>query len=739
MRRALLLFVLAAFSCTHPPKDPVVPTLPGDGDAHVAKPPPSKKPIEDPYAGKELILPDAPGPAVPVALAPLESFKLGNGLQVYIIRDDKLPVASMQLAVRAGRQSEPRARLGVGELTADLLVKGTRHHDAAAIAKAVDTVGATITADATFEATVLSCSALRRNLDTCLTLLPEMVTEPTFPQDELVKQRDQMKAGVAARLKDAASLASLEVQNLLWGEGHVRSWVNSEPSVQEITREDVLAWHKAWFTPANTILVITGDVDGKKIKGDVERAFGEWRKTPVPPTPTYPEPGLSGTRIRIVDWPGAPQAQIRIAQFGIKHEDPRFFDALVMNYALGGGSQSRLARTLRAGGTSNFDRNNDRGSLVISTLARNGDAVTQTKLALAEITRMAKEGPTDEEVAIATANLAGSWGMRFQTAADIGAALVGAELHGFGAEYLTNYAIAVKKVDAASARRAASEILDTRNFVIVLVGDAKDIEPAVKKEGWRYEKVSFTDVITPLVAPPVDAKGVAAAKNVIDDAVAAKGGLAKLQGITSIHIQAKGTTVIVGSKHDPIPVEVDRTFVVPDKLRIQATLTPEKNQTAVVTYGADGSKGWAVQPDQSGKNVVVDIPQQAMGSLDFDRWRDPDLILLRAADAKAKLAPLADETIDGKGQQVVRLSSPFAGIDVTLYFDKSTHLMTRMTYSDAGFTSTDDFANYKDVQGVKIAHKRPSHDKNRDTTLEITKVELNTKIDPATFAKPANP
>jgi hypothetical protein len=88
---------------------------------------------------------------------------------------------------------------------------------------------------------------------------------------------------------------------------------------------------------------------------------------------------------------------------------------------------------------------------------------------------------------------------------------------------------------------------------------------------------------------------------------------------------------------------------------------------------------------------------------------------------------------------VISLASPFQGIDVTLYLDKKTKLLTRMSYSDRGFTSTDDFADYRDVNGIKVAYKRPSKDKVRDTKLELTKVELNVKIDPGTFARPANP
>src|SRR5262249_39438459 len=155
-----------------------------------------------------------------------------------------------------------------------------------------------------------------------------------------------------------------------------------------------------------------------------------------------------------------------------KHDDARFFDTLVWNYILGGGAfSSRLMKVVRVeggktyGASSSFDRNADKGSFIAQTFTRNKEAVATTKLITNEIAKMAKDGPTQTEVDNAVANLAGSYAMRYQSANDLGSALVGAELHGFGMEYLTNYPIAVGKVDVEAAKRAAREILDPKNYV----------------------------------------------------------------------------------------------------------------------------------------------------------------------------------------------------------------------------------------------------------------------------------
>jgi zinc protease len=743
----------AAIACGPKPAAAPIPMLPGDGDSHVAKPPSVAPPAAaatpspaDPWSARSDLI--APPPALPPAaieLPRIDEFKLSNGLSVYVVKRDRLPVVSIQLAIRAGRMHEPRSRLGVAELTADMLVKGTRRRDAAALARAIDLVGGTIAADSTFEATLLSCSALVRHLGTCTELIPEMVTQPAFADAELAKLRDQLIGSARQRLDDPATLASAHAQNLLWGNDHVRGWINSEPSIAAIRRDDLVAWHRAWFVPRNALLVVTGDVDPKRLKLDLERAFGSWQNRPVPPAPSYPEPGLSGSRIRLVDRPGQTQTQIRIAQFGIRHDDARFFDTLVWNYVLGGGGAgSRLGKGLRGAGksytaSSSFDRNIDRGSLVAGTVARNSDAVATARIMLGEIARLAKEGPSKDEVAAAIASITGGYGLRFQSAGEFGAAVVGAELHGFGREYLGNFPLAVGGVTVEDARRAAAEILDPKAYVIVLVGDAKDLEPQMRSEGWRFEKVPYTDPITPLVAPPdapVDPAAAAAARKLIDEALAAKGGKARLAGLKAFRLTAVGSSTI---QAQTVPIELARIFVLPDKMRIDATIRPPgAPRDVVISIGVSGKTGWQRAPDpKSNDYVVTEIAGSGFASADFERWREPELILLKAAEPSAKLIPAGDETIDGKPHAVVKLRSPFGEVGIALYIDKRTKLIGRMSYSDGGSPEVDDFTDYREVSGIKVAYKRTSTGGGRSTALELKAVEFDPKIDAAVFDKPA--
>lgn len=728
--------LVALTGCGAPPQQLAAPTLPGDGADNTAKPPVPA--AEDPDAwkpGGELILPPALAAPAPIKLPAIQRFTLSNGLPVFVIPGGRAPVTSFQLAIRAGRRNEPKARLGVAELTANLLVKGTARRSAAQLEKAIDGIAGTIAVDATYEATFASCGALSRDAATCITLLSELVTAPAFPAKELDEMRAALVSAVRTRAKNPRLLANTHVQHLLWGDGHVRGWSETEESLAAITREDVLAWYRTWYSPQNAMLVVAGDLDAAQLKPQLERAFLPWRKTAVAPVPKYPDPALPPVRIRLVDNPGAAQTQIRIGLRGISHDDPRFFESMVWNHALGASAGARLSRSLRAHNAANtsaessFDRNADRGSIVISSAARSSEALAAVQLLLTEMGKLAKEGPTAAEVNLAVAAITGTYLTRFDSAADIGGGLVSAELHGFGEQYLQNFPVRLAQVTPEAAKEAAGQLLELNSSVVVLVGDAKDLEPQLTKLGWRFEKVKVSDPVSQATAPvAATPEQLAAARKVLVAAIKAKGGEAKLRAIKALQLTGAGTTNI--EKTD-MPVEVNRWFQLPDHLRIDVQIDPPGDTPpASIQIGVDGQTGWQRSPEG-----LQDIPADDLASVEFERWREPELVLLEALDPQVAIRPQPDTEIDGKPHTTIALSSPF-GVDLTLSFDKQTLLLRRMSYDISSELNVDEFTDYRDTSGLKIAHKRVSTAGGRVTSVTLSKVVVNPKIDPTIFKKP---
>lgn len=732
-----IALALTAVACGPKPPTTIIPSLPGDGDTNVARPPDTGAPAQpaDPWAGRKDLI-KAPPPPRPqaVTLPPIERFTLANGLQVVVVKSDRLPVVSMQLMVHAGRAEEPLARLGVSELTADLLPKGTRKRTALAIAKTIDFVGGHITADAGFEATWLTCTTMSKDARVCLELLPEMVIQPSFAAEEIAKAKEVQLAEVMRRLDDAGALASAHTQNLLWGDEHVRGWVTSPESIRRLERSDLVAWHKTWFVPGNATLAVSGDVDVARLKKDLTRAFAGWAKGPVPARPKYGQPSLGGVKVRLVDKPGQTQTQIRLGQFGIRHDDPRFFSSLVWNYALGGGGfSSRLMKVVRSeggktyGASSTFDRNLERGSLVVATFTRTAETVATLQLVLEELKKMQAGGPTEEEVAAAIANIAGSYAMRVAGADELAAALLTADLHGLSEAYVSTFPVQVGQVSRDAAAEAARTVLTPGAFVVVLLGDGDALAPQLQAAGVPFERVRFDAPIGPQPEAPAlaaDPKLAAAGVKLLDAALAAKGG-DKVAKMKTLRMTGEGTLAAQGQTVD---VVMTRTLALPDRMRMDIELAKQFQ----ISFALDGAKGgWTRSP-----RGIEDLPAAQIPELEHQRWVDPELVLLRHREPGARVQAQPSEKLDGKAVDVVDVSSADGKHRTRLYLDPATKLPVAQRYPSGAGETVERWDDYRDVGGIKIAHSRVSTAGGERSEIKVTKVEVDPAVDAATFAKP---
>jgi hypothetical protein len=196
-------------------------------------------------------------------------------------------------------------------------------------------------------------------------------------------------------------------------------------------------------------------------------------------------------------------------------------------------------------------------------------------------------------------------------------------------------------------------------------------------------------------------------------------------------VQAGST--LVGKQERTLAI--DRVVALPSKMYIDATLGGDIK----VRIAVDGKTGWQAAPNEKKEITVVDLTGGDLATIDFERWREPDLILLKGADPAAKVTVAPDATINEKPQSVVKVRSPINNIEVSIYIDKKTKLVSRMTYAEGGQSQVDDFDDYKDVSGIKVAHKRSSVGAGRTTKMEIKSMEIDPKVDPKLWEKPKAP
>ena len=735
-----------AAGCGGGQKD-VMPRLPGDGADNVASPrDPKAGGAPDLWADRELVPPPRPLEPRPIAMPPVERFTLKNGLTVIAVESDVAPTFQVQLAVRAGRRDEPRGKAGLASFAASMLPKGARGRSAAQLTAALERTGAQLTTNASHEATLVSCQVVEAGRAACLDTVGAMVAAPSFPAGEMAAVREQLAVAARGSHTDPAQLANLHLQNALWGDESVRGWPMTERSVGAIQRADLVGWHRARFAPAGSILVVVSRQNAAAVRPQLERAFAAWRGKPGKTAAPAPAPEVSGIRIRLVDTPALGQAQVRVGRPGLSHADEAFYAATVVNHVLGGDDRgSRLARAVRrafsgrAIASSSFDRNLDVGAFVLAGASRPEDAVALTRLLMEQVGRMGADGPNGDEVTAAVTELAGGYQTRFESHQELGGALLAAELHGMGPEYVRDFGVRLARVDPAAAGKAAARLLDAKDLVVVVVGPAQTIEPQLMEAGLRYQRVAHTDPVSKLerdaaVAQqgPADPKQEAAARAVLDAALAAKGGAERLAALKTL--SWKGDAVL-NLPNGKVPAKVEKRYVHPNKLRLDMDIIMGQAKMSITTALA-GDTGWAQERRPDGARTI-EFPPSEIEAGKAQIWRDQDLVLLRHRDKGARVAPLDDVAIGGAPHHAIRVTAPDGKKSVVLLIDKKTRRLGGMNYAEQGVTAEERFSDYRAVKGVQIAHKRSTKSAQVDLTTTVTEVAVNGSIDESIFAKPA--
>jgi hypothetical protein len=223
-----------------------------------------------------------------------------------------------------------------------------------------------------------------------------------------------------------------------------------------------------------------------------------------------------------------------------------------------------------------------------------------------------------------------------------------------------------------------------------------------------------------------------AARVLLEDSLAAKGGKAKLERLRSLKLNGVGTATIEGKS---VSVELTRVLVLPDKMRLDTTISFPGSPPVIASIAVSGDTGWQrlVNP-KTNDDVSSDLVGSELQTAKFERWRDPELILLKAIDPSAKVMLLRDDMVAGGDlYSVVKLTSPFGNVDLFLYIDKKTKLLSRVISSDGHNTESDELSDYREVSGLQFAYKRDNKRSNGTTTLELKTVEVDPEIDLTLF------
>jgi len=430
------------------------------------------------------------GSAPQVNLPQIQKRMLSNGVPVWIIEAHAVPLAQVNLVIRAGADDDPAGKFGIASLTAAMLDEGAGSRTALQISDEVDFLGADLVTTSSFDASAVRLNVPVARLKSALSLMADVALRPTFPAEELNRVRQERLTSLLQAKDDPASVAPLAFARTVFGPSHRygTAAMGTESTNKAFTIADLKAFHSSMYQPSNATLIVVGDVRPTDMVAQLEAQFGQWKgATPAPARRPVPEgTQLTAGQITIVDIPGAAQSQIRIGWVGVPRSTPDYFTLEVMNTILGGSFTSRLNQNLREehqyayGAGSRFDMRLSPGPF----FATAGVQTDKTSEALTEffneLNGMLKPIAADE-LTKAKNYIALSFPGTFETLGDLGSHIEEQVVYSLPDTYFADYVRNIQAVTGAAVQKAASTHIQPKRFAVVVVGDRKTIEPGIRK------------------------------------------------------------------------------------------------------------------------------------------------------------------------------------------------------------------------------------------------------------------
>jgi zinc protease len=412
--------------------------------------------------------------------APVRSV-LNSGIVLLTSEQRALPMVSVELLVHAGSRYDIPEQEGLANLTARLLTYGTERRSALEISEILDFIGASLSTDCGEDLASVSLTILKKDLPVGLELLAEILTQASFPQDEIERRKQAVIASIKASEENPGDIAQKSFQRALYPNSPFgRPVEGTEASVKAIPRESLTGFHGRYYRPNRTILAVVGDIAHDEIVKAVEHAFRGWAKGEPPAAPLVPSVIGSEQTIRVNR--DLTQANIILGQAGIARENPDYYAVQVMNYILGGGGFSsrvmdsiRNERGLAYSVYSYFNAEKGRGSFQLVMQTKNDSAQEAIRVATEEVRRIREKPVTEQELNDAKDYLIGSFPLRFDTNRKVANFVALVEFYGLGLDYRERYPDFIRKVTREDVLRVAKQYLYPEKLITVIVGNQKKI------------------------------------------------------------------------------------------------------------------------------------------------------------------------------------------------------------------------------------------------------------------------
>ncbi|NNF06135.1 MAG: hypothetical protein HKN21_05190, partial [Candidatus Eisenbacteria bacterium] len=505
-------------------------------------------------------------------------------------------------------------------------------------------------------------------------------------------------------------------------------------TIDAITRDDLIAFHKKYYHPNNVSLALWGDFDSDAIVKKVEKAFKGWQKQEID-FPAMPKVDMTyKNSVNLALKEDANQAPIIMGHVGIKLDDPDYFPILVMNRVLGqGGFSSRLVKEVRTrlglayatGGGINAQWEYP-GTFTCFSLTRTENVMQAIEAIRTEIRRMTEEPITAEELQQAKESYLNSFVFNFDTRSEVIGRIMTYDYYGFPDDFLQQTKAGVEKVTVDDVLRVAKKHLHPDELHLLVVGNPETFDEPLDKLG----KVNMIDISIP---EPGDeqvseatAEDLSKGKEVMMMAVDALGGADANNAVKNYNSKSN---IVLNTPQGKFDIKANVTTVLPNK--VAAILNLPFGEMRQVF---DGENGFMASPQGT-----QDMPSADKEDTMKQMFRDLVGLVQGISSGDYEVQYLGTEQVDGADADVVMVSN--GDYSTKLYLDAASHMPVKQSYRGKtmmGPAAMEEmYSMWKPIEGVMFPFKTVTMaDGEEFTVARVTAVEVNGTVDESMFDKP---
>lgn len=419
-----------------------------------------------------------------------ERVVLSNGTPVYLLQDRELPIVTISAMIRTGSVYDPPAKSGLAALTGSLLRGGgTVGLTPRELDDQLEFMASAVESDFGSDSGSVTMTSLTKNLPRSLELFGEILFRPRFDEKRFQVARQQALEGIRRQNDDPKEVGDRELIRALYA-GHPLGHVPTAATVQAVTRNDLLDFHRRFVRPDNLIITVAGDFNRQQILDQLNRLMASSPAAPRQPLPQIPPVPANFKAEVLHAHKELNQTVIRLGHLGISKDDPDLYAVRVLDFILGGSFTSRLMMEIRTNQGlaynvgSHFDVGRRfTGSFIAETETRAETTAKTIGLMTAIIDGIRTEPVSEQELKLAKDSIINSFLFGFTSPATIVMQQARLEFYGYPPDYLDRYRERIAAVSREDVLRAARRHLHPEAFKLVVVGDEKTFDKPLKSFG----------------------------------------------------------------------------------------------------------------------------------------------------------------------------------------------------------------------------------------------------------------